>query len=138
MTEPSEGLPKTRAVDPEMPTGVVQSLDQLDSLNANRLEPLPPDFDALPEPPPYRKERLFSRKVMIGWAVATLLLWFAITFITPIIVETVRAEIESRMVPPTTNTAVPAPVVEPVAPVVVEPAVPELPVKPVKPPAPKK
>ena len=137
MTEPGEGRPETRAVDPGIPTGVVRSLDQLDSLNANQLEPLPPGFDELPAPPPYKKERLFSRRVMIGWAVATLLIWFAITFITPIIVEEVRAEIESRMVPPTTNTAVPAPVVEPVAPIA-EPVVPVEPAQPVKPPAPKK
>jgi hypothetical protein len=137
MTEPSEGLPRTRPVEPEMPTGVVRSLDQLDSLNANRLDPLPPDFDELPEPPPYKKERLFSRKVMIGWAVATLLVWFAISFITPIVVETVRTEIESRMEPPTT-TAIPAPVVEPVPPVTAEPVVPAEPTQPAKPPAPKK
>lgn len=136
--EPSEGLPRTRARDPEMPTGVVRSLDQLDSLNANRLDPLTADFEALPEPPPYKKERLFSRKVMIGWAVATLLVWFAISFITPIVVETVRAEVESRMEPPTDNTAIPAPVVEPVAPVIAEPAVPAEPPQPAKPAPPKK
>ena len=138
MTEPSEGLPRTRPVEPEMPTGVVRSLDQLDSLNANRLDQLPPDFNELPEPPPYKKERLFSRKVLIGWAVATLLVWFAISFITPIIVETVRAEVESRMEPPTTPTAIPAPVAEPVAPVEALPGVPAGPPQPAKPPAPKK
>lgn len=138
MTEPSEGLPRTRPVEPEMPTGVVRSLDQLDSLNANRLDQLPPDFNEPLEPPPYKKERLFSRKVMIGWAVATLLVWFAISFITPIIVETVRAEIESKMEPPTTNTAIPAPAVEPVAPVEAVPGVPAEPPQPAKPPAPRK
>ena len=115
MTEPGEGIPQKQPVTPEMPTGVIRSIEQLDALNANRLEPLPPVLEPLPEAPPYKKDRLFSRKVMIGWAVATLLVWFALTFITPIIAETVKAEIMSRMEPPTTNTA--TPVVAPVPPI---------------------
>jgi len=136
MTEPGEGLPQKQPVTPEMPTGVMRSIEQLDSLNANRLEPLPPYSEPLPEAPPYKKERLFSRKVMIGWAAATLLIWFALSFVTPIIVESVKAEIMSRVEPPTTNTA--TPVVEPIAPLPSEPVAPAAPPEPAKPPAPKK
>jgi hypothetical protein len=150
MTEPSEGLPKTKVGDTEITAHAARSFEQLDSLNANRFDPLPLSARDLPEPAPYVKERLFSRKVIIGWAAATLLVWFAISFIAPIVVETVRAEIESRMIPPTGNTAGQHPDVAPghpvpappdAAPVVAppaEPLAPVAPVQPVKPPAPKK
>ena len=133
MTESGEGLPQKQPAAPEMPTGVMRSIEQLDALNANRLE-LPPVSEPLPEAPPYRKERLFSRKVMIGWAAATLLVWFALTFITPIIAETVKAEIMSRMEPPTTNTAIP--VVEPVPAAPPIPGEAAAPAEPVTPPEP--
>lgn len=142
MTEPSEGLPKTKAGDTEITSRAAQSFEQLDSLNANRFDELPPSIHDLPEPVPYKKERLFSRKVIIGWAAATLVVWFAITFIVPAVLETVRDEIKSRMQAPTSNTA--APVVAPVpdvAPVVAptaKPAEPAKPAPPAKPAAPAK
>lgn len=138
MTKPGEGLPQKQPVTPEVPTGVMRSIEQLDALNANRLEPLPPETEPLPEAPPYKKERLFSRKVMIGWAAATLLIWFALSFITPIIAETVKAEIMSRMEPPTTNTAIPVEPVPAIPGEPVTPAEPAPPPEPAKPPAPKK
>ncbi len=133
MTEPGHGLPKTRVDDTETTSAASRSLEQLDSLNANRLEPLPPQLEELPGPAPYQKERLFSRKVLIGWAAVTLVLWFVITFIVPEVVQTVKSEIESRMEPPRSNTA--APVVAPV-PVIVEPVAPVTPVEPPQPPKP--
>ena len=136
MTEPREGLPETRVGDTETTSGASRSFEQLDSLNANRLEPLPPQLEELPANAPYPKERLFSRKVMIFWAAVTLILWFAITFIFPEVVRTVKGEIESRMEPPRSNTAAPAPApipvtVEPVAPV--PPVEPPQPAKPLAP-----
>ena len=133
MTEPSEGLPKARMGDTEITARAERSFDQLESLNANRFDEVPPSIQDLPEPVPYKKERLFSRKVIIGWAAATLVVWFAITFIAPVIFETVRAEIESRMEPPTSNTAIPAPAEPLPAPVVAPPAEPLPPLKPLPP-----
>ncbi|MEO8575301.1 MAG: hypothetical protein ABI556_01310 [Gemmatimonadales bacterium] len=116
MTEPSEGLPKTKVGETEITARSARSFEQLDSLNANRFDELPQAIHDSPERVPYKKERLFSRKVIIGWAAATLIVWFAITFIAPAVFETVKQEIVSRMQAPTSNTAIPAPV-EPVAPV---------------------
>ncbi len=141
MTESSEGPPKTRVGDTEMTTAAERSFEQLDSLNANQFDPLPPSTADLPEPVPYVKERLFSRTVIIGWAVATLIAWFAISFIAPIVVETVRTEIESKMVPPASNTAGQHPEVAPTHPVPMAPAAEPAvapPAEPVTPPVPKK
>lgn len=134
MTDPREAQPKPLAADPEI-TGVMRSMDQLDSLNANPLEPLPSADEFGLEAPLYKREPLFSRKVMIAWAAATLVLYFWVTFIVPIVIETVKAEIVSRMEPPIIKTAAP-PVI---APVPETPAVlPAEPAAPAKPPEPRK
>lgn len=49
-------------------------------------------------PPAYVREPLFSRKVIIGWATATLVAWFAISFIAPVILESIKTAVKSSMV----------------------------------------
>ncbi len=127
MSEPTRGPQSQQVRDADLTTGVMRGMDQLDSLNEG-LESYPMDpFDAVP-PQPYKKERLFSRKVLIGWAAATLIVWFVLTMIFPVIRETVVTEIRARMTEPTTNTA--APVVAPVAPAPPAPLVPPAPLAP--------
>lgn len=50
-----------------------------------------------PEPSPaaeaYEKEPLFSKKVLFGWGIATLIVWFTLSFIVPPIVESIRTAI---------------------------------------------
>ena len=74
---------------------------QLDSYDRGEIVP--------PEPSPaaeaYRKEPLFSKKVLFGWGIATLVVWFTLSFIVPPIVQSIKAAIESSLAEPTTNTA---------------------------------
>jgi hypothetical protein len=91
MTEPDSQQDKTRVQNAELPTGVMRGMQQLDSLNA-RVEPLGEYPDDI-TPPPYVKERLFSRKVLFGWAAATLIVWFAFSFIVPVILESVKTAV---------------------------------------------
>ena len=62
---------------------------QLDSYDRGELVP--------PEPPsaadPYKKEPLFSKKVLIGWSLATLIVWFTLSFIVPPVVQSIREAI---------------------------------------------
>lgn len=50
-----------------------------------------------PEPSPaaeaYRKEPLFSKKVLFGWGIATLIVWFTLSFIVPPVVQSIREAI---------------------------------------------
>lgn len=50
-----------------------------------------------PEPSPaaeaYRKEPLFSKKVLLGWGMATLIVWFTLSFIVPSIVQSIKTAI---------------------------------------------
>jgi len=55
-------------------------------------------------PTPYVREPLFSKKVLAGWALGTLMVWFAITVVVPEIVRSVKAEVRTRMAEPETNT----------------------------------
>ena len=48
---------------------------------------------AAPDPATYKKEPLFSKRVMIGWALGTLVVWFGLTVIVPAIVESVKTAI---------------------------------------------
>jgi hypothetical protein len=50
-----------------------------------------------PEPPAYVKEPLFSKKVLAGWAIGTLVVWFAFTVVVPEIVRSVKAEIRAHI-----------------------------------------
>ena len=45
----------------------------------------------------YRKEPLFSKKVMIGWGLATLIVWFTLSFVVPAVVESVKTAIVSNI-----------------------------------------
>ena len=54
--------------------------------------------------PAVQQERLFSRKVLIGWASAAFIIWFLLRVISPIAMETVKRVVISRF-PPTHNTA---------------------------------
>ncbi len=49
-------------------------------------------------PPVYHKERLFSRKVLIGWAAATLTLWFLIRFVAPVVMNTVGETVRETVI----------------------------------------
>lgn len=64
---------------------------------------MPAPFE--PGPPPYVREPLFSKKVLAGWAIGTLMVWFAITVVVPEIVRSVKSEIRMRMAEPGMNTA---------------------------------
>ncbi len=63
------------------PADVTQVVD------SNPLEEIPA------KEPPYVKEPLFSKKVLIGWALGTLVVWFGFTVIVPAIVQSVKSAI---------------------------------------------
>ena len=67
------------------------------------------------EAPVVQDERLFSRKVLIGWASAAFVIWFLLRVIAPIAMERVKRVVISRF-PPTHNTAPMAPPSAPVTP----------------------
>lgn len=50
-------------------------------------------------PPPVRKERLFSRKVLIGWALLTLAAYFGLRLVTTVVKDSVREAVAARRVP---------------------------------------
>jgi hypothetical protein len=50
------------------------------------------EIDAQPEPPPLR-ERVFSRKVLIGWALFAVVIYFGVGVVRNVIRETVRASV---------------------------------------------
>ena len=62
---------------------------QLDSYD--RGEMLPPEPSPAAEA--YRKEPLFSKKVLFGWGIATLIVWFTLSFIVPPIVQSIKTAI---------------------------------------------
>lgn len=64
-----------------------------------------PPVPVEPEAPAYVKEPLFSKKVLAGWAIGTLMVWFAITVVVPEIVRTVKSEISARIAEPRVNAA---------------------------------
>jgi hypothetical protein len=68
-------------------TGLVQP--QLESYN--RGEMLPPEPSPAAEA--YKKEPLFSKKVLFGWGIATLVVWFTLSFIVPSVVQSIREAI---------------------------------------------
>lgn len=80
-------------------TGLVQP--QLESYDRGEMLP--------PEPSPaakaYEKEPLFSKKVLIGWSLATLIVWFTLSFVVPAVVESVKEAIVTNVGEPEKNTA---------------------------------
>ncbi len=59
---------------------------------------------AAAEPAPYVKEPLFSKKVLFGWGIATLLVWVVVTNIVPMIVDEVKVAIAEGIGPTRENT----------------------------------
>ncbi|MEO7366938.1 MAG: hypothetical protein ABIZ36_03215 [Gemmatimonadaceae bacterium] len=89
----------------------------------------------MPEEPAVFPERLFSRKVLFGWAFAALIFVFLIRMVLPVVFETVKESVVSSMKDATHNTGSSpgAPVVAPTPPLPptsVTPAVPEVPERP--------
>ena len=78
-----------RVAPTELTTGVMRGIDHIDSLGARPVAP----GDTSVEPAPYKKEPLFSKKVLIGWATATLIIWFGLTVIVPEIFRSIKAGI---------------------------------------------
>lgn len=86
-----------------------QPQETLYSPAATRAVPAVTDESALPVPSesaPYDPGPLFSKKVLIGWALAALTVWFAFTFIGPIVKEAVKSAIVSSLEEAGSNTAV--------------------------------
>jgi hypothetical protein len=67
-------------------TRLVQNLDSYD-----RGELVPPEPSPAAEA--YKKEPLFSKKVLFGWGLATLIVWFTLSFIVPPVVQSIREAI---------------------------------------------
>ena len=82
-----------RVAPTELTTGVMRGIDHIDSLGARPVAP----GDTSVEPAPYKKEPLFSKKVLIGWATATLIIWFGLTVIVPEIFRSIKAGIEESI-----------------------------------------
>ena len=74
---------------------------QLDSYDQGEM--LPPDPSPAAEA--YRKEPLFSKKVLFGWGIATLVVWFTLSFIVPPVVQSIKAAIVSSVGEADRNTA---------------------------------
>ncbi len=45
------------------------------------------------EPVVVHQERLFPRKVLVGWSLAALIFWFLITYLAPIVRDTVKESV---------------------------------------------
>ncbi|MEP6509090.1 MAG: hypothetical protein ABJC63_12780 [Gemmatimonadales bacterium] len=87
-----------------------------------------------PDEPVDSRDRLFSRKVLFGWAFAALIFVFIIRMVLPVALETAKESFVSSIKESVQSTggsgaAVVAPT-PPVAPTAVSPAVPEVPEKP--------
>lgn len=75
------------------PTEVMRGVDQLQGLEARAVAPM-----QAAEPAPYVKEPLFSKRVMITWALATLVAWFGLTVVVPAIVQSVAEAVKQSVV----------------------------------------
>ncbi|MGZ4780144.1 MAG: hypothetical protein ACXV5L_13180 [Thermoanaerobaculia bacterium] len=83
---------------------------------------------AQPVEPEVPRERLFSRKVLLGWSIATLIVVFFIRMVLPVILETVKQTVITSVKTSVGITdAPPLPAVPPVRPVTPVPAVPVVP-----------
>jgi hypothetical protein len=82
-----------RVAEPALTTGVMRGVDRIDSLGASPV----PAGEPADEPAPYKKEPLFSKKVLIGWATATLIIWFGLTVIIPEIFRSIKVGIEESI-----------------------------------------
>ena len=82
---------ETRVDNATRLTGIIRGAD----LPAN--DPAPFEQAPAADPVVYKKEPLFSRRVLIGWALGTLVVWFGLTVIVPAIVESVKTAIVSSV-----------------------------------------
>jgi hypothetical protein len=80
---------ETRVDNPTKLTGVERAADPLRAVPGN-VEHVP-----METPAPYVREPLFSKRVMIGWAIGTLLVWFGLTVIAPAVVESIKQAVVS-------------------------------------------
>lgn len=98
-------LPRDEGQNPVLETGV-QARADAPELPADELQ-TPwrgdwghPELSRVPEAePPVMKERLFSRKVLVGWALLTLPLYFGVRLVVTTIKETVRQSVTTRTHP---------------------------------------
>lgn len=72
------------------PTGVQSAASAWEDLGLER---------SVAPPTPVRKERLFSRKVLIGWALLTLAAYFGLRLVTTVVKDSVREAVAARSVP---------------------------------------
>ena len=105
---------------------------------ANRLDPAwldryPDDaqLEAQPVPSAATRERLFSRKVLFGWAFAALVFVFIVRMVLPVVFETVKETVLSSMKASTSNSA--NPVLAPTPPATTLPPIPAIPAVPAAP-----
>src|SRR5687767_10122518 len=82
-----------RVPETALVTGVMRGADRIDSLGASPVAA----GDPAAEPARYKKEPLFSKKVLIGWATATLIIWFGLTVIVPEIFRSIKVGIEESL-----------------------------------------
>lgn len=80
--------PHERAADTRMRE---TSLTPADSLDPDSLEPL------VDTPPAYVKEPLFNKKVMLAWALGAAAVWFAVSVILPMAMETAKTSIRQAV-----------------------------------------
>ena len=83
MQNPEERAAETRMRD----TGVIPA----ESFERDYLEPVES------APPPYVKEPLFNKKVMLAWALGAFAVWFAVSMIVPIAVDSARTSIREAV-----------------------------------------
>ena len=81
-----------RVAETGLMTGVTRGVDRIDSLGAR-----PVANDPAAQPTPYKKDPLFSKKVLIGWATATLIIWFGLTVVVPEIFRSIKVGIEESL-----------------------------------------
>ena len=79
MPDPGERESETRLHEAALPP--------FESFEDASLEPVDPASLA------YKKEPLFNKKVMLAWAIGAALVWFAVSFVLPIAVESAKSAI---------------------------------------------
>jgi len=92
------GLPPYEGQNPLRDTGVQRSADEPEPLPSELQSPWRADWGHdLSQPPeverPIRRERLFSRKVLIGWAALTLALYFGVRMVKDMVNRSVRGSV---------------------------------------------
>ena len=83
MQNPDERAAETRMRE----TGVIPA----ESFERDYLEPVES------APPPYVKEPLFNKKVMLAWALGAFAVWFAVSMIVPIAMESAKTSIREAV-----------------------------------------